>query len=231
VRPPRALEENDTHHASPNASRRLPPPSGALATGSSVFVIQGVTTPEDGSPAWSFRLLSELDAADARATALAKPLTLHQLNWRPSAAEWSVGNCLDHLAVANEVYLRAMADALQNPPRAVVQEITPGWLGRWFIRKYIAPSSESARVRAPRKIRPAAEVDATVLDRFLASNAAARALVHRATGHDVNRVRFTNPFVPLVRFTVGTGLEIVSKHEQRHLLQAERVRASSRFPQ
>ena len=190
-----------------------------------------VTAPHnEASPAWSVRLLAELDAADERAAALASRLSLNQLNWKPSPAEWSVGNCLDHLSVANEVYLRAVADALENRPRAAVEEITPGWLGRWFIRKYIAPSSESGRSRAPRKIRPAADVDASVLDRFLASNATARALVRRAREYDVNRLRFKNPFVPLVRFTVGTGLEIVSKHEQRHLLQAERVRASLGFP-
>jgi hypothetical protein len=34
-----------------------------------------------------------------------------------------------------------------------------------------------------------------------------------------------NPFVPLVRFTVGTGVEIVWRHQHRHLLQAERVAA------
>jgi len=48
--------------------------------------------------------------------------------------------------------------------------------------------------------------------------------------YDVNRIRFKNPFVPLIRFTVGTGLEIVSQHESRHLLQAERIRESPGFP-
>jgi len=188
-----------------------------------------VTTPPDGSsPAWSVRLLSELDAADVRATALAKHLTLHQLNWKPNPAKWSIGNCLDHLAISNEVYLEALSDALLNQPHPPPPEITPGWLARWFIRTYIAPSS--TRAPAPRKIRPAPEVDASVLDRFLASNVTARALVHRAVNYDVNRIRFANQFVPLVRFTVGTGLEIISKHEQRHLLQAERVRASLGLP-
>jgi hypothetical protein len=44
-------------------------------------------------------------------------------------------------------------------------------------------------------------------------------------------VWFRNPFVPLIRFTVGTGLEILSKHERRHLLQAERIRESPNVPE
>jgi hypothetical protein len=48
--------------------------------------------------------------------------------------------------------------------------------------------------------------------------------------YDVNRIRFRNPFIPVLRFTVGTGLEILSNHQRRHLLQAERVRESLEFP-
>jgi hypothetical protein len=173
---------------------------------------------------WCVRLLSELSAADERATALAQPLTPQQLNWKPHPGEWSVGQCIEHLYVANEVYCSAMAAALVGQPLTVVQDITPGWFGRWFIRNYIEPSPETKRRRAPRKITPGPQVDASILDRFLDSNRRARELVQRASDYDVNRIRFKNPFVPLLRFTVGTGLEVLAKHQRRHLLQAERIR-------
>ena len=178
------------------------------------------------SPAWCVRLLSDLDAADERATTLAKPLTLQQLNWKPRPGAWSVGQCLEHLCVANELYVRAISTALVSRPRRVVQGITPGWFGRWFIRSYIAPSSTTRRARAPKKIVPSSDVDPSILDRFLRSNRQARELAQRASDCDVNRIRFRNPFIPVIWFTVGTGLEIIAKHEQRHLLQAERVRAA-----
>src|SRR5688572_5721167 len=118
-----------------------------------------------------------------------------------------------------------MARALAGRPRTVVREITPGWLGRWFIRTIIEPSPTTRRWRAPRKIKPSAEVDAAILERFLASNQTARDLFRHAAEHDVNRIRFPNPFVPVIRFTVGTGFEILTRHQRRHLLQAERIRA------
>ena len=121
-----------------------------------------------------------------------------------------------------------MSNSLEGRPVAVVPEITTGWFGQWFIRNYIEPSS--ARRRAPKKIKPVPDVEPSVLDQFLVSNRNARELVYRAKNFDVNRIRFTNPFVPLIRFTVGTGLEILSKHERRHLLQAERVGKSLEFP-
>jgi hypothetical protein len=84
--------------------------------------------------------------------------------------------------------------------------------------------------KAPPKIRVVADVETNILQRFLDTNQKTRELVQRASGVDVNRVRFKNPFVFWIRFTVGTGLEILSKHEQRHLRQAERVRNSPAFP-
>jgi hypothetical protein len=185
---------------------------------------------DEASPRWSVRLISELNAAEERATALAKTLTPRQLNWTPSPGVWSVGQCLEHLYLTNEVYLGPMLTSLEARQPAVVQDITPGWLGRWFIRNFIEPSSKMKRVRAPRKIRPGAQIEPHILDRFLDSNHRGRDLVLRARNYDVNRVRFRNPFIPVIRFTVGTGLEIISKHQRRHLLQAERIRESPEFP-
>jgi hypothetical protein len=176
------------------------------------------------APAWSRRLIAELHASDQRAIALARALTVEQLNWKPRPEKWSVGQCLEHLCISGEVYLQPIASALRNRQSSPVAEITPGWFGAWFIRTYIAPSRQSKTAPAPRKITPVLDVvEPSVLDRFLAVNRDVRALIERAEPYDVNRIRFVNPFVPVIRFTVGTGLEIISKHEDRHLLQAEKV--------
>jgi hypothetical protein len=181
-------------------------------------------------PNWSLRLISEFDSADRRAESVAKILSAVQLNWQPRQDAWSIGQCLEHLHLANEVYLPALSAALEGRQPWRVDEVSLGWFSRWFIRTYIAPNPGGTRARAPKKIAPVKDVDAFVLDAFLRSNEAARKLVGRASDYDVNRIRFENPFIPLVRFTVGTGLEIIAKHQSRHLLQAEVVRKSVGFP-
>ena len=184
-----------------------------------------------GSPPWCVRLISELDASDQRARALAKTLTSRQLNWKPGPDEWSIGQCLEHLSSTNEVYVPAMSSALAARPLAVVSEISPGWFGRWFIRNYIEPSAGTKRLRTPKKIAPGSQVEPSVLDRFLSGNHEAREFVLHAGAYNVNRVRFRNPFIPVLRFTVGTGLEILVRHQRRHLLQAERIRERPEFPE
>lgn len=176
------------------------------------------------APAWSRQLIAELQASDQRAIALARGLSVEQLNWKPRPESWSVGQCLEHLCLSGEVYVGPIAKALNNQRPSPVETITPGWFGAWFIRSFIAPSPVTKKARAPGKIKPVLSVvEPSVLDRFLAANREVRALIERAQPYDVNRIRFANPFVPIIRFTVGTGFEIISKHEDRHLLQAERV--------
>jgi len=186
---------------------------------------------DPGLPAWPVRLIDELNTTDRWANDLARGLSPEQLNWKPAEDVWSVGQCLQHLYVANEVYLPAIASALDDRSPSPVQDITPGWFGRWFLRTYIEPSPRGKRARAPSRIAPARHIDPSVLDLFLRSNDVARDLVRRAGAHNVNRIRFRNPFIPLLRFTVGTGLEIVWRHQRRHLLQAERIKQSRAFPQ
>ena len=110
-----------------------------------------MTKPDEALPAWCVRLISELNAADERATALAKTLTPGQLNWTPAPGVWSIGQCLEHLYLTNREYLEPISNSLMGAELAGVQDIKPGWFGRWFIRNYIEPSPVSRRARAPRK--------------------------------------------------------------------------------
>jgi hypothetical protein len=56
-------------------------------------------------------LVSELEAADLRAECIAKALSAEQLNWQPRHGAWSVAQCLEHLYIANEIYLPAVSAA------------------------------------------------------------------------------------------------------------------------
>jgi hypothetical protein len=179
---------------------------------------------------WSLRILSELDAADRRAKSVAGGLSPSQLNWQPAPGAWSIGQCLEHLRVTNEVMVPLLSASLEGRPRKPVPEIKLGWFTGWFIRNYIAPNPGGARARAPKKIEPASRVEPAALESLLRSTEAARALVKQASSYDVNHIRYRNPFVPLLWFTVGVGLEIIPKHQARHLLQAEAVKQSPGFP-
>src|SRR5215468_9037637 len=171
-----------------------------------------VTSANTGT-AWSTQLLAELDMNDKNAQDLTAELNVEQVNWRPSPGSWSIGQCLEHLCLGNEAYLPAISAALKSEPASPVQEITPGWFARWFIRSFIEPSQVTKRASAPKKIAPGRDnVPLSIVERFLSGNQEARRVIRQAEAYDVNRIRFVNPFLPLLRFTVGTGLKLTCGH-------------------
>jgi DinB superfamily len=181
---------------------------------------------EQPFPADLQALLNELERADQEARQLASGLTEAQLNWQPGGGTgWSVAQCLDHLARINTVYIAALRTAVHAVKPGTVPRggpIQPGWFGRWFIGAMEPPPRR--KLKAPKKALPAAHKDgADVLRAFVKAHDEVRSLIQEARDMDLNRVRFTNPFIRLFHFTVGTGLLIIAAHDRRHLWQARQV--------
>jgi hypothetical protein len=178
-------------------------------------------------------LLQALDDNDRRAEALVGDLDDERLNWRPDERSWSVAQCLDHLNVANRAYLGPMREALERARRqGAVRRgaIQPGIGGRWFVATLEPPPKR--RLPAPRRIVPAARRGRDeVMAEWRRVQSATKDLLREAAGVDLNGTRFVNPFFALIRFSVGTGFQVIATHERRHLWQAERVKTNPRFPQ
>jgi hypothetical protein len=169
-----------------------------------------------------------LNAAQRDAQALVAGLTPESGAWRPDAGSWSVAECLDHLAAANQVYLRAMQPAAE---RALAQgrrrrgPARPGLVGGWFIRTLEPPVKSRFKQKAHQSIRPRPAVPLDGAARqFFASQDDVRAFLRRYSDIDLTAVRFPNPFIRGVRFSLATGLHVIPAHERRHLWQAWRVR-------
>jgi nucleotide-binding universal stress UspA family protein len=178
-------------------------------------------------------VLQALDDNDRRAETLVRDLEEERFNWRPDERSWSVAQCLDHLNVANLAYLGPMRAALERARRAGKVRrgaIRPGFVGRWFVATLEPPPKR--KLPAPKKIVPAARKGRDeVMREWRRVQSEVKELLRDAAGADLNGVRFVNPFFSLIRFSAGTGFQVIAAHERRHLWQAERVVANPRFPQ
>ncbi len=167
-------------------------------------------------------------AAGRDAGALVAGLDESAGTWRVDAGAWSVAECLDHLATANTVYLRAMEPAAA---RALAQgrgrrrAAAPGLIGGWFVRSLEPPVTTRHRRKAPALIRPrVAPALADAAAAFFASQQPLHAFLQRYADIDLAGVGFANPFIRGIRFSLATGLHVLAAHERRHLWQAWRVR-------
>jgi DinB superfamily len=177
------------------------------------------------------KLDDALQAAERDARALAAGLNEELGAWRGEPASWSVAECLDHLATANRVYLDAMrpaAASAQLAGQTAGRPARPGVIGGWFVRSLEPPVNARFRIKAPRLIRPrTAPPLSEALNAFLASHEQARAFLRTYASVDLTCVRFPNPFIPGVRFSLATGLHVIAAHERRHLWQGWRVRQAA----
>ena len=173
-------------------------------------------------------LETALNAVDDDARHLIAGLTPEQGVWRPAPGAWSIAHCLDHLATAHRVFLNAMepaaADALARGRRRRGPAL-PGMIGSWFARSLDAPVRPRFKMKAPAKIVPRespALADAAA--QFFASQDQVRAFLRNYAEIDLAGVRFPNPFIRGVRFSLATGLHVIAAHDRRHVWQAWNVR-------
>lgn len=176
-------------------------------------------------------LEASLDAAEQDARTIVKDLGDDLGGWHPAPDAWSVAQCLDHLAVSNRVYLRAMegpAARAREQGRLRRGPAVPGIVGRWFVQQLEPPVRPRRALRSPRLIVPRPEPALQdAVTSFCASQTDVRAFLHEVADLDLAHVRFPNPFIRGVRFSLATGLHVIVAHERRHLWQAWRVRRAA----
>lgn len=172
------------------------------------------------------KILSDVDAADRAAEAIAARVTIEEFQWQPDGGRrWSIAQCLDHLASVNALYTAAIRKGL-NEAHARGWKRTgpaaPGFLGRKFVALLEPPVTR--RARAPEKVHPKPRRSRVeIMKAYRDAHDDLRRLVSECALLDVNRATFPNPFFGLVRVKVSTGLHILPAHDRRHLWQAEQV--------
>jgi hypothetical protein len=160
------------------------------------------------------------------------PLSARQLNWRPDATRWSVGQCLEHLLTTNRLMF-VQADHALDPahPRTVWQRLPglPALFGKLLVRSQ--GPVVTRKYKAPAPARPAtSDVAADLVQRFIAQH---RQAVERVATLDEGRAArtvMTSPFASVVTYSVLDGWRLVVAHDRRHVEQARRVTQAAEFP-
>jgi hypothetical protein len=181
-------------------------------------------------PADISQLREQLEAVDRDAEAVVAGLSEQLGTGRPEPGGWSVAECLDHLATANRVYLKAMQEPAQRARtrgRLRRGPAKPGWPGRLFCYMLEPPPKWWSKLKAPGKIRPRPSPPlGESFAAFKASQADMIAFLRAHADLDLASIRFRNPFVSWIYFSLATGLHVTGAHERRHLAQAWRIRGA-----
>jgi hypothetical protein len=176
-------------------------------------------------------IISALEKISADAQSVFGALSAEQINWKPSAESWSVGQCFEHLIKNNEIFYGEL-DRIAKGTRQ--NSFWENWSpltsigGKFLIgsmkkdeRKFKAPSQ---------KIVPPSEIDPNIIEIFAAHQAELIGKIRKTASADWRKIVITSPFVKFMTYRLDDGFKIIVEHERRHFRQAKRVTETEGFP-
>jgi hypothetical protein len=155
-----------------------------------------------------------------------------QLNWKPTADQWSVGECLDHLIVSDRLFFDDLKKVINGTyTMTIYQKYSPltSFWGKIF--KEQLQETVSRKLNAPQKMAPSSsdkpgnfvELYLSNLDTFLILIAGCKQI-------DLDKTILTSPTLKFVTFSLRDAFEFLITHEHRHINQAIRVKNEFKIP-
>jgi len=150
---------------------------------------------------------------------------------RPSPAEWSVAECVAHLNLTSAAMvplLRAEIDRAPRMPEGEDRAYRGAFIGRLLASMMgpvrILAGIKLGRVATTPPFVPGSELPrARVCEEFHRWQEEELQLVRDADRRAIDRVRIESPFRAGTFYDGYSALLILSRHEMRHLVQAERA--------
>ncbi|MDQ3374877.1 MAG: DinB family protein [Acidobacteriota bacterium] len=176
-------------------------------------------------------LTGELEEISQNAQKTFGNLSAEQINWRPSADGWSVGQCFEHLIKTNGLFFPELKKIAKGKRKnSLVENYSP--LSSFFGNLLVKSLQKDARkFKAPsQKIVPPSEVSADIINQFAAHQREVAEKIEQTAEADWQKTVITSPFMKLMTYKLADGYRVVVEHERRHLRQAERVLQTEGFP-
>ena len=179
-----------------------------------------------------YNVIDEITDIGQKAELIFGHLSAEQINWKPSADSWSVGQCFEHLIKANELFygdLEKIADGTRA--NSFLENYSPlsSFFGNLLVNSL---KKDERKFKAPtQKIVPPSEIDANIIELFAAHQAELIGKIKQTETADWRKVKITSPFMKLITYRLSDGYQVVVEHEKRHVRQAERVLKIENFPQ
>ena len=177
-------------------------------------------------------LIAAADNVAAEAQQTFGDLTAQQLNWKPNAESWGIGQCFDHLMTANESYFPIIEQIIKGEkPRTFWESlpVLPTFFG-WMLIKYLSPES-TKKLKAPDVFKPSSsDIDPNVINNFVRQQNQLTFLMRQTAELDLRRTKITSPALRFVTYSLIDAYTIIVVHEKRHSQQARRVLNAEGFP-
>jgi hypothetical protein len=196
---------------------------GAILAAAMGFAAAGTALAQDASPADKEKALALLESSKKGVLAATKGLSEAQWNFKPAPEKWSIAECMEHIAAAEDFIRGQIEQGVMKAPAAPdrdIAKIDAGILS--------GVPDRTNKVQAPEPLKPT--------NRFGSPDAAIKHFVEsRATTEDFLKktadLRGHAVDGPLGgKWDAYEFILLIGAHSERHTKQIEEVKASPGYP-
>lgn len=157
-----------------------------------------------------------------------KKLPDEKLNYKTTTGSWSILECIEHLNLYGDFYLPEMEkQILSQKTRTPSALFRSGILGNYFAELMKGKNGKIKKMQSPKDKDPIHSVlSVTTLDRFIKQQERLQNIIIMAATVDLAKTKTSISISRLVKLRLGDTLRFFVYHIQRHIAQAERVRAA-----
>ena len=176
-------------------------------------------------------LVSELQIISDDAQKTFGNFSATQINWKPGAGGWSVGQCFEHLIKTNELFYGELEKiAGGSRKNSFLENYSPlsSFFGNLLVR---ALKKDALKYKVPSpKIVPPSKIDGNIIELFAAHQSEIIEKIKQTENVDWRKTVITSPFMKLMTYRLADAYRSIVEHERRHFRQAERVLQAENFP-
>lgn len=150
-------------------------------------------------------------------------LANEELNFRSDIKSWSILECLEHLNIYGNFYLPEIESTIRKATYLSGPEFRPGFLGNFFA-KSMQPKAKLNKMKTFKKTDPiGSKLNRGVIDVFIVQQNKLLELLQMSEKVNLNKLKTGISITKWIRIKLGDTFRFVIYHNQRHILQAERI--------
>ncbi len=174
----------------------------------------------------SIKLIEDLKSRVKKAKLQAQSfenLSIEQLNWKGSKSSWSILECLEHLNMYGDFYLKEIEDKmLSSQHNESVEIFKSGLFGNYFANALAAKNGAvQNKMKSPKdKVPDLSKLDKKTVRRFIQQQDRMLSLLDQGKKVNLMKIKTGLSITTLIKTRLGDTFRFVIYHIERHMVQA-----------
>lgn len=153
-------------------------------------------------------------------------LSNEQLNYKSTFDTWSILECIEHLNLYGDFYLPEIDKQIKNSKHKPTNTFKSGLLGNYFAKSMLPKEKLNKMKTFSDKNPNGSSLNIETINRFLAQQNTMLQLLKKAKKVNLTKTKTAITITNLLKLRLGDTFRVVIYHNQRHIVQAEKIMTS-----